>query len=47
MKIERSILNRLKYKKIKLCYSSPLKHFSYITFRRTILVNANKIRLTS
>ena len=25
-KLKRSILNRLKYKKITLCYSSPLKH---------------------
>ena len=39
-KLKRSILNPLKYKKIKLCYSSLLKHFSYVTFLRTILINA-------
>ena len=27
-KVKRSILNRSKYKKIKLCYSYPLKQFS-------------------
>ena len=41
-KVERSILNQSKYKKIKLCYSYPLKHFSYVTFLRTTLINANK-----
>ena len=45
-KLKRSILNRLKYEKIKLCYSSLLKHFSHVTFLRTILINANKIHFT-
>ena len=40
-KFNRSILNRSKYKKIKLCYSYPLKHFSSVTFLRTILIIAN------
>ena len=37
-KLKRSILNRLKYKKIKLCYSSILINVSYVTFLRTILI---------
>ena len=45
MKIEKINLNRLKYKKNKLCYSYPLKHFSYVTFLR-IPITANKIRFT-
>ena len=40
-KLKRSILNRLKYKKIKLCHNSLLKHFSYVTFWRTILINTS------
>ena len=45
-KLKRSILNRLKYKKIKLWSNSLLEHFSYVTFLRTILINASKILLT-
>ena len=40
-KVKRSILNRSKYKKIKLCYSYPLKHFPYVTFLGKILINDN------
>ena len=45
-KLKRSILNRLRYKKIKLWSNSLLEHFSYVTFLRTILINASKILLT-
>ena len=45
-KWKNSILNRLKYKKIKRCYSAPLKHLSCLTFLTTIFINANKICFT-
>ena len=40
-KLKRSILNRLKYKKIKLWSNSLLEHFSYVTFLKTIVINVN------
>ena len=41
-----SILNRLKYKNIKLWSNFLLEQFSYVTFLRTILINVSKMRLT-
>ena len=45
-KLKRSILNRLKYKKVKLWSNFLLEHFSHVTFLWTALINASKILFT-
>ena len=48
-KLKRSILNRIKYQAVNREIkgsNSLLKHFSYVTLLRTILINANKIPFT-